>query len=81
MCQRGELVERNNYVRGEQTDFLYANVKDLIEGGKIYIRLTSLSLVFFRILVCRLAGVLSSQVKYDIFRNEDEGTWQKHLEE
>ena len=26
------------------------------------------------------AGVSSLKVKYDIFRNRDEGTWQKHLE-
>ena len=26
------------------------------------------------------AGVLSLEVKYDIFRNGDAATWQKHLE-
>ena len=30
--------------------------------------------------VCRLAGVSSLEMIYDIFRNGDEGTWQKHLE-
>ena len=29
---------------------------------------------------CRWAGASSLEVKYYIFRNGDEGTWQKHLE-
>ena len=28
--------------------------------------------------VCRRSGVSSLEVKYDIFRHRDEGTWQRH---
>ena len=31
--------------------------------------------------ICWLAGVLSLEVQYDIFRNGDEGIWQEHLEQ
>ena len=51
-CVNGKSSSKRHYfVRQELTDlFLYADAKDLIEGRRIYIRVASLSSVFFRYL-------------------------------
>ena len=40
--------ERRNYIQVQQTDLPYANTKDLIQSGRIQIRVACLSLVSFR---------------------------------
>ena len=51
------LLESRNFVQLEQTDF-FANSKDLIQSGRIQIRVASLSLVSFRHLsVCWVAHI------------------------
>ena len=52
--------ERYYYVRVEQTDLLYANPKNLIQSGRIWIRVASLSLVSF----CHLSVLDQGQLIY-----------------
>ena len=54
--------ERRNYVRAERTDLLYANAKDLLQSGRIYIKVASLSLVSFRHLSVLARGRLISYI-------------------
>ena len=57
------LLESRNYVQLEQTDF-FANSKDLIQSGRIQIRVASLFLVSFRHLsVCWVAHIYLYQYK------------------
>ena len=59
MHQQGDLIGATQLCLS-RTDILYANAKDLVQNGKILIRVASLSLVCFRHLSILARGQLIS---------------------
>ena len=67
MHQQGDLIGATQLCLS-RTDILYANAKDLVQNGKILIRVTSLSLVCFRHLSILARGQLISFINiYHLF--------------
>ena len=108
MRQQEELVGATQLHLSRTNGSSYDNAKDLVQSGRIQIRVSLLIFSIFWSLVdslsgptdilyqyilsfrqgniwyrflfsCGWAGIPSLEVKYDGFKNKDEGTWQKCL--